>query len=36
MSEQIIAHPVHGTPSVPASTFLAPGARACASSSDIP
>lgn len=27
MSEQIIAHPVHGTPSVPTSAFLAPGAR---------
>jgi carbonic anhydrase/acetyltransferase-like protein (isoleucine patch superfamily) len=27
MSEQIIVHPVHGTPSVPSSAFLAPGAR---------
>lgn len=27
MSDQIISHPTHGTPSVPASTYLAPGAR---------
>jgi carbonic anhydrase/acetyltransferase-like protein (isoleucine patch superfamily) len=27
MSDQIISHAVHGTPSVPASAYLAPGAR---------
>jgi len=27
MSEQIIAHPIQGTPSVPDSAYLAPGAR---------
>ncbi len=27
MSDQIISHPTHGTPSVPATAYLAPGAR---------
>jgi carbonic anhydrase/acetyltransferase-like protein (isoleucine patch superfamily) len=27
MSDQVISHAVHGTPRVPASAFLAPGAR---------